>query len=446
MKIASLISTLHAFKSEKRLQFTNREDLECYQQKRLTEFAKKVANTSPYFSQFSGLTIEHWPAMNKASMLQHFDTMNTAKLNLTDVFSLAMQAEKTRDFSARVGKFTVGLSSGTSGQRGVFAVSQVETACWAGVILAKMLPSSFALKHLVKQEKVAFFLRANSYLYQSIRSPWLRFCFFDLFSPMSEHIHQLQVLQPTVLIAPAQVLRYLAIKKQAGELAIAPKKIISVAEVLSDEDKHFIQQAFFQDVLQPVHQIYQATEGLLATTCALGNLHLNETHLHIQPHWLDVDKKRFNPIITDFTRTTQPIINYFLNDVLVIADQACTCGQVSRTIAHIEGRNDDVLLLPNLTGGRMPIFSDMLTRAFSRSLPFTADYQLVQSSENTLSLSANISQYELAEVSAKLVGDLKVLGVDVALLHWQLSAQLPITDFTTKKRRIINLVKANPNL
>lgn len=442
MNIASLISTLHAFSAERQLQFSNREALENYQQRQLNAFANKLVNISPYFSQFSGLDIAEWPTMNKEIMLQHFDVMNTAQLKLEDVFRLAMQAEQSRDFSAKKGKFTVGLSSGTSGQRGIFAVSQSETTRWAGVILAKMLPGLFSLKHLFTQEKVAFFLRANSHLYQSVRSPWLHFSFFDLFVPMIKNIHRLQELNPTVLIAPAQVLRYLAEKKQAGELAISPQKIISVAEVLTDEDKQFIQQAFFREKLQPIHQIYQATEGLLATTCVLGKLHLNETHVHIKPDWLDAEHKRFNPIITDFSRTTQPIINYVLNDVLVMDNQACACGQASRTIARIEGRNDDVLMLPNLAGQNMPIFSDMLTRALARSLPITADYQLVQESTDTLSLTANTSKQILIEVQLSLIRELASLGVNVAGLRWQLNTQLPMMDFTAKKRRIINAGKA----
>ena len=51
-------------------------------------------------------------------------------------------------------------------------------------------------------------------------------------------------------------------------------------------------------------------------------------------------------LITDFTRRTQPVIRYRLDDVLVAATEPCPCGQPTRVLEAIEGRRDDQLLLP----------------------------------------------------------------------------------------------------
>lgn len=91
------------------------------------------------------------------------------------------------------------------------------------------------------------------------------------------------------------------------------KKIISVAEVLEDIDREFISTIF----QQTVHQIYQCTEGFLATTCKHGTLHINEDLVHIEKEYLDQERGIFVPIITDFMRKTQPIIRYRLNDILI---------------------------------------------------------------------------------------------------------------------------------
>ncbi len=93
------------------------------------------------------------------------------------------------------------------------------------------------------------------------------------------------------------MLRELAIAVLAGELAVRPKRVISVAEVLEPQDRALIERAF-----GPLHQVYQATEGFPASTCEHGVLHLNEEFVHIEPEWLDDEQRRFVPVITDFSR------------------------------------------------------------------------------------------------------------------------------------------------
>ena len=109
------------------------------------------------------------------------------------------------------------------------------------------------------------------------------------------------------------MLRKIAYWQQEGLITICPKKIISVAEVLEDIDRDFISATF----KQTVHQVYQCTEGFLATTCKQGTLHMNEDLVHIEKEYLDQEKGIFVPIITDFMRKTQPIIRYRLNDILI---------------------------------------------------------------------------------------------------------------------------------
>ena len=158
----------------------------------------------------------------------------------------------------RVNGYSVGLSSGTSGSRGVFVVSPAEQAKWAGVLLAKLLP-----RGLFHGERVALFLRANNNLYSSVRNPWLSFEFFDLFDPFDAHFERLNRYDPTIVVGPAQVLRSLALARTAGHLTIKPHKVISGAEVLDPIDKALIGAS-----LGTVGEVYQATEGFLAATCA----------------------------------------------------------------------------------------------------------------------------------------------------------------------------------
>ena len=51
-------------------------------------------------------------------MMEHFNELNTQGVDRDEALSLAIESEKTRDFTELKGEVAVGLSSGTSGHRG----------------------------------------------------------------------------------------------------------------------------------------------------------------------------------------------------------------------------------------------------------------------------------------------------------------------------------------
>ncbi|RQH05646.1 F390 synthetase-related protein [Paraburkholderia dinghuensis] len=420
-----LVNVLYSYWKAKQLRFESRAALEHHQQRRLREFASTRLVRSPYFAPYVGQPLHTWPTMTKALMMEHFDRINTAQLKLADVLECALQAERTRDFSQTVKGYSVGLSSGTSGSRGVFVVSPTEQAKWAGVMLARLLPGG-----LFAGERVALFLRANNNLYSAVRSPWLTFEFFDLMSPFAQQFERLERYAPTIVVGPAQALRALAEATLAGQLAIQPRKVISGAEVLEPFDREFLARS-----LGPVGEVYQATEGFLGSTCSHGTLHLNEAHIHIEPQWLD--EHRFVPLITDFTRTTQPIVRYRLDDILVKRADPCPCGCHEMALERIEGRCDDLLRLPGHDGRMVDVFADGLSRAIAQVLPLAADYRLVQTGRAHLALYVEGLHEGLDTCKTHLDHFLARQGVETSQLVWTLSSTLPHVDFGAKRRRIV---------
>jgi len=425
----ALMTLWHYWRS-KRLRFADRAALEAYQQLQLQRFAQRVLAKSPYFSAYAQQPFSSWPLMNKSLMMTHFDQMNTAGLQRDALLACAQQSEQQRDFSHKLGNFSVGLSSGTSGQRGLFVVSPQEQQIWAGGMLAKMLPEG-----LLAGERVALFLRADNHLYHSVDNRWLSLAFYDLFAPFEPQLAQLQTWQPSIIVAPAQVLRALALACQQGKLAIKPKKVISVAEVLEPQDRQLLQQVFAE-----VGEVYQATEGFLAASCEQGSLHLNEEFLHIEAEWLD--EQRFVPIITDFTRRTQPIVRYRLDDVLVLRSTPCPCGRVTRAISHIEGRNDDQLQLPNQQGQLQVVFADLCSRVIANALPLTSDYRLLQVGPEQLHLISDCSPEQLVFCHEQLQACFAQQGIAVSQLQWQLESTALLPQFADKRRRIRRMQEA----
>ncbi|WP_369587893.1 F390 synthetase-related protein [Kingella oralis] len=316
--------------------------------------------------------------MDKALMMARFDDLNTVDISKDQAMKVALEAERTRDFSPTIGRISVGLSSGTSGHRGLFLTSPEEQAMWAGAVLAKMLPRGRCFG-----QRIAFFLRANNNLYQTLDSPLLSFRFFDMETPLAEHLAALQNAQPSILVAPASVLARLAAYQEQGRLNIAPQKIIAVAEVLETRDADYIAAVFR---LPFVDQIYQATEGFLAATCRCGTLHLNEDIVQIAPEWLD--DTRFIPVITDLKRRSQAFVNYRLNDILHIRREACPCGSPHLALAKIEGRSDDVFVFRNRAGETVEIYPDFIRRCIL-FIDGIREYQVCQTGGKTIEIAVS---------------------------------------------------------
>lgn len=416
---------LCAYRRARALRFTDRAALEQHQARQMERLRTQVLARSPHFQPLTHLPMHAWPTMDKAAMMRNFDRMNTAGLRLDDVLTCARRAESTRDFKPMLGRYSVGLSSGTSGGRGVFAVSPEERATWAGVMLAKLLPAG-----LLRRERIALFLRANNNLYSAVRTPWLSFRFFDLFQPLDALLEQASDYQPTIIVAPAQVLRALALAQSEGRARLAPARVVSVAEVLEPMDRSLIEAAFGTP-----GEVYQATEGFLGSTCRHGVMHLNEEFVHVEPQW--IDDARFVPLITDFTRSTQPIVRYRLDDVLVRRAEPCRCGNAAMAIERIEGRCDDMLQLPGRNAAPVSVFADLCARALAQVLPMEADYRLLQTGSDALTLQVPGDPVTLQRCQTHLCAVFDRLGVEVPSLRWTLSTEPTAADFTTKRRRIL---------
>jgi len=361
------------------LDFRDRGKLEVWQQRQLKRFMRDIIPLAPRYKNYSTAALADLPIIDKSQMMGDFAACNTRGVQLDHAFEIAMRAEESRDFSPMLGDLTVGLSSGTSGNRGVFMVSRAERMRWAGILLARALPPHLLGKILAPWKpplRIAFFLRANSNLYTTLNSRRIAFSFYDLLEGVGSSITRLNSSQPDVLVGPPTLLRALAAEARGGRLHIRPSHVISVAEVLEESDAQAVIEAF---ACQP-HQLYQATEGFLAYTCEAGTLHLNESFVFIEPDWLDDAHTRFQPIITDFSRHTQLIVRYRLNDVLRVSGQPCLCGRAERAIAAIEGRADEVIWLPSRgTARAVAVYPDQIRRAMLFAGTAVSEYAVKQS-------------------------------------------------------------------
>lgn len=414
--------------------------LEFWQRYNLRNHLKWISKYSPFYRgylisidiQDPYSALSSLPLMNKELWMNNFNLINSAGLDKDQAFDIAISSERTRNFTPTLHGYTVGLSSGTSGHRGLFVVSTRERAQHAGTMLAKVLPFG-----LLARYRVAFFLRANSNLYTASRSSLLQFKFYDLINDISTHVDDLNSYQPTLVFAPPSVLSSLAKLQKSNQLKIKPLKIISVAETLDPLDEKIISSVF----QQKVHQVYQCTEGFLGITCREGNLHLNEDGVYLEKEWIDPVHKKFIPIITDFNRCTQPLIRYRLNDVLTDDETPCPCGSPFNRLKQIEGRADDCVEFLSSENTPITILPDFIRRCVLLASTSIEDYSIIQTQPGELTIQlAIISSADQNQIESQIKNEIELLvklrnaAMPKLKFEWQIDQSA--NGSMTKRRRV----------
>jgi putative adenylate-forming enzyme len=197
-----------------------------------------LTHSVPKVRAFAGKPrkLDDRPVMDKAMMMTDFASYNIAAITASQV-----HAPMSRDF--RIGSFIVGASTGTSGNRGLFVISEQERFRWLGTILAKTMADL-----LWRRQRVAILLPQGTALYESAnRFRQIELRFFDVtFGPAGWRA-VLEKFDPTVIVAAPRILRHMAEER----FQLHPVRVFSAAETLDPVDRSVIEAAF----AQPLEQI-----------------------------------------------------------------------------------------------------------------------------------------------------------------------------------------------
>ncbi len=406
-----------------------------WQHRRAIALVDQVRRESPFYRDlWEGRSADGWrtfPTVDKQAMMAAFDRFTTIGVSRATAMSVALDAEQRRDFGAAIDGHTVGLSSGTSGHRGLFLVSPREQTRWAGTILARAIPD------LRPGHRVAFFLRANSRLYERTSSV-VQFRFFDLMEPLPAVIDALNDFRPRLIVGPPSLLGQLADAVERGALRPTPTRLISVAEVIEPQDRARLARIF----QVPVGEVYQCTEGLVAVSCPRGTLHVQEDVMVLQTQPIAADDlSRVAPILTDLWRRTQPIVRYRLGDVLHLDATPCPCGSSWRRIAAIEGRQDDLCWFPQSDESLRVVFPDAIRRMVLLADHRITDYHVEQPAAGVLHLQIAVGDADHAAFE-EVATQLRAAVADVLALYGCRATALsvergvPASALGVKRRRI----------
>ncbi|MHA1217596.1 MAG: F390 synthetase-related protein [Candidatus Heimdallarchaeaceae archaeon] len=366
----------------KRFKRWDEDEIKEYQRKQIEKLIKFAVKKSKFYSTFYNgydLTIyRNLPFMNKQLFMDNFTQLNTAGLTKEECINHCLEKEQSRDFSEYYKGYLVGMSTGTSGNKGIEFVSKMEAFLMQLLVFFRFPFPKTRKIHL------AFILRVFSpgFGHNGVK---IRISYVSPLDTIETIVEKLNMLKPNLISGPPSVLQVLARAKKDGSLKVSPLLIISYGEVLSSNVKRIVEKDFICSVVE----VYKSSESFIALPCKNGNLHINEDTTLIEV--LDNNHQPVKPgnpgfvVVTDFIKRKTPIIRYQLNDLITIDPEPCSCGSKFRVIKQVHGRADDIILGKKIRSDDLQfILPDFIRRSIISSSEHIEEYNVIQTSPTNL--------------------------------------------------------------
>jgi putative adenylate-forming enzyme len=332
-----------------------------FQENALRRLVRLAIARSPFYREFYAThdtsDFASLPCINKTVMMREFDRLNTAGIRLDEAMSFALAAEREKRYLGYFrDRYVVGLSSGTSGARGLYLTDRA---------ISSRLPFAFLARSGMPWRllpfRIAFLLRVFNQGFADINGPFIRLHYLPTMLPVVEAIERINEMDANILMAPPSMLRLLA--RHRDRISSPIGIVVSYAEVLEEHEHRKLEEVFGVRIVE----IYQASEGLIACPCRDGQLHINEDLMYVE--LLDeagreltaIDTPCRHMLVTNLYNEVQPLIRYELND-LVCLGPPCSCGSDFRVLSKVIGRDDDVLYFRRGDGTVGHVFPDVLSR------------------------------------------------------------------------------------
>jgi phenylacetate-coenzyme A ligase PaaK-like adenylate-forming protein len=252
--------------------------------------------------------------------------------------------------------------------------------------------------------------------------------------PFDDLVAAVARARPTHLVGYASVIGRLAKAALAGELEIAPVRVSTNSEPLTEEDRQAIRTAWNA----PVHNLWGSTEiGVQAVGCGQGDgLHVCEDEVVLervdaagQP--VAPDQPAARTLATGLAGFTFPFIRYDLGDEITLLPGACPCGSSLVRVADIEGRRDD-----DFRYGSLTIPAGVFRHVLGTD-PRISEYQVRQTPDGAEVVV--VGAPDTAAVAAALQRDLRRHGLADAAIRVTTAARIERHAATGKLRRFVAL-------
>ena len=338
-------------------------ELAAHQARSLSELRAWAYAESPFYARHhAGLfdaPLSELPPVTKAELMENFDAAVTAPgLHLAEIEGHLRSLTESGGDPGRPwrGRWWAAATAGTTGRRGVFVWDRRE---WSTILTSYARANDWVgvRAGLTHPLRVAVISSRNpthqsAVVGASLASPLVPTLRLDATAALDGTITALNSFRPRILVGYASALRPLANAQRDGRLRIAPESVFSASEVLGEDAAREMIAAWSST---PV-DVYAATETAgVASPCGFGNRHVYEDLVIVEP----VDEAG-TPVpagtpgarlwVTVLFSRTLPLIRYELSDQVALGGRGCACGRPFGLLARVEGRAEDVLVLPAPNG------------------------------------------------------------------------------------------------
>jgi len=340
---------------ERRIRYSE-ADLKAYRDRRLNAFVKHSAETVPYYRRkFNELgiapdsirTVEDLaclPIVSKSEVKQHIQSMRSEAVSDRDCI--------------------MAHTSGTTGAGLRFATTiEANHELWAVWWRSRRW-------HGLQPRTWCGYFGGRPVVPSSLKLPpfWLynypgRQILFSTYhlniDTVKSYVEELGQSQPPWLHGYPSALALLGhLMLETGVVLDYQVSWITVSsETLLPQQIEVIKKAFG---ISPI-QDYGLTEAVAcASECEMGNLHVDEDFAAVE-FIPDQVSGAYRIVGTNFSNFATPFLRYDTGDLVFLSDTDCACGRPGGLISHIDGRQEDYIILSNgMWVGRMDhIFKDM---------------------------------------------------------------------------------------
>jgi len=391
MNIQIMLKLLHTLEQLQKHESWTRQQLESYQAEALHQLRQYAYERSPFYQNFhKGLTgrpLHELPVLTKSIMMEHFDELVTDRsLHLEEVRAFAAQGEAGQRYKNR---YWVNATSGSSGHPGFFLFDQTD---WTYVLasFARSQEWSGVRINLTQRQRMATVASISPWhmsaqVSASVKSWWRPSLRVPASQPLSKTVEQLNAWQPEVLIAYASMAGNLAEEQIAQRLHIKPKVVYAASEILTSQTRKRVKEAWGNE---PFNQ-YVATE-----TASIAAEHQSCRHMHffedlvvteiVDEHYRPVPPGEYGAkiLVTTLFSRTQPLIRYELNDSVRVSTESHNCGLPFAVLEGIQGRVEDSLTLPAISGGEVIVRPLVINRIMD--IVPVSGWQVIQQADSGL--------------------------------------------------------------
>lgn len=366
-RLNDVVRALLMQRTQNRLISGKRQDLQDYQQQKLSALVEYAMRNSPFYRKLYGniqsnqCVLADLPITTKSMMMDNFDHFVTdPRLKLPELQE-HIRTLATDEYY--LGEYRVTATSGSSGLKGIFVSNRKE---WSTALTAYLRCGSYMglTPRFPKRRKIST-IGADSPIHVSYRMAissdigLMQTQRLDATLGIERQCAALNSFQPEFLSAYPSIASLLAREQLEGRLTINPQVISTFGEVCTGDMKRNIQEAWG---IEPFNSYGMTEAGIvLGSDCSCHQ----GIHAFEDLFILEVVDQQNRPVpdgtpghkllITNLFNVTQPIIRYEISDLITLSPEPCPCGRPFRLVSRIDGRSDDIIYLENRQGGKLPV-------------------------------------------------------------------------------------------